>query len=71
MKAATILLLTVAGFALGQHVGHTQTVTVRIVAPPGITALCDTDTDCARLCPPGDADCDGGPQQANQRRAGF
>lgn len=25
-------------------------------------ALCDTDTDCMRLCPPDDEECDGGPQ---------
>lgn len=25
-------------------------------------ARCDTDTDCMRLCPPDDEECDGGPQ---------
>ena len=29
---------------------------------PVSDALCDTDSDCMRLCPADDAECDGGPQ---------
>lgn len=25
-------------------------------------AICGTDSECMKLCPPADADCDGGPQ---------
>lgn len=61
MRAATVLLLLVAGFAAGQHTASRQAFTVRIVAP-GLEAQCSTDTDCMRLCPPDDRDCDGGPE---------
>lgn len=29
---------------------------------PHYEALCDTDSDCMRLCDPADEQCDGGPQ---------
>lgn len=41
------------------------TVTWANTEPEG-EALCDTDTDCMRFCPPpaDDPDCDGGPEPA-------
>lgn len=47
------LAATLALYAMGAMLDQTD--------PTG--ALCDTDTDCAELCPAGDAECDGGPQE--------
>jgi hypothetical protein len=38
------------------------TTAVSLDATHQAPAQCDTDTDCLRLCPAADADCDGGPQ---------
>ena len=38
-----------------------------IDAPTPPEARCTTDTDCARLCPKDEPDCDGGPEPAKVR----
>jgi hypothetical protein len=55
LMAAAYVGAAVAGF-----VGHYLKAEIRYQVP----ALCDTDTDCMRFCPPpaDDPDCDGGPQ---------
>jgi hypothetical protein len=60
--ALTGLVLFCLLFAdkIGPLVQAALTEAAVIIAEP--TALCSTDLDCMRLCPPTERDCDGGPQ---------
>lgn len=52
MKCVIFLFGFLAGVMTADHLEPVQ--------PPA--AICDTDTDCMRFCPPHDPGCDGGPQ---------
>jgi hypothetical protein len=52
------LLALIAAIVLG--LGIPASLALHDAQQPA--ALCSTDSDCLRLCPPADLECDGGPQ---------